>query len=372
MNRKFNKKDLIIVTLMIIFIWSFIGSKGELVENVSTPIALGMDIDKKGEKDISYKIPIAIYVYENSNNITSRVITGTARTIGDTRENRQVKNDKKYLLGLEKMFVTGEETARYGMGGIMDILVHNPQINDRATMIICKGKAEDTLKYEMKEYANSAEFIYDMIKNSKYFNFFPQQYTIMDLIVRIDAEGRNSVLPYVELKEKGPEITGVALLKRDKMVAKADIEEAKIINLLKENKVRGMLDIQKSPKEYINYYAKSNRKVQCYKKGEKYKFVINLNLNGTIESNELYKNLNKDTKVLKEFTRDMENSVKNMCENFISKSKCEYNVDFLDLGRIAAAKYGRESGVDWNKVVCDSDIEVNVKVKVEAEGRGKY
>lgn len=372
MSRKFNRKSLIIVMLIVILIWSFIGSKGELIENVSTPIAVGVDINKTGQNDIEYKIPIALYVYENPTNVTSRVVTGTARTIGGTRENRQIRTNKKFLLGLEKMFILGEETVHYGIDEMIDIVIHNPQINDKATAIVFNGKAEDILKYKMEGYVSSAEFIDDMIKNSKYFNFFSQQYTMMDLIVRIDAEGRNSMLPYVELKERGPEITGLALFKEDKMVAKTNMEEAKIINLLKENKVRGMLSIQKNSKEYINYYAKSNRKVQCYKKGEKYKFIINLSLNGSIESNELYKNLNKDSKILKEFTRDMENHVKNMCENFVAKAKCEYNVDFLDLGRIAAAKYGRETGVDWNKVICNSDIEVNVKVKVEGEGRGEY
>ncbi len=370
MKKIFNK--FIILMLISILLWSFIGSKGELVENLSVPIGLGVDINKTIGKDRVYKLPFALYVFEPSGNITSSIITGEANTIGETREDRQVKNNKRYLLGLEKVYIISEDFARDGFHEMIDILVHNPQINDRAFMAVCKGKSEDILKYKMPGYANSTEFIEGMIKNSKYFNFFAPQYTMMDLIVRMDAEGRNTVLPYIEIKENGLEITGIAIFKQDKMMAKLDIEQAKIVNLLKENKVQGMLDIQKGPKEYINYYAESRRKVKCYKEGGKFKFVINLNLKGTIASNELYKNFNKDPKVLKEFTKEMENSIKKSCEDFINKSKCEYKVDFLDLGRVAAAKYGRESGVDWNKVFCESDIEVNVKVKVDTEGRGEY
>jgi Ger(x)C family germination protein len=372
MKKKFSIKFVILIILTAILLWSFIGSKGELVENLSIPIGIGMDIKKDIGKEQMYKLPFALYVFDPSGNIISSVITGEANSIGETREDRQVKNNKRYLLGVEKVYVISEDFARGGLHEMIDILVHNPEINDRAFMTVCRGKAEDILKYKIEGYANSTEFIEGMIKNSKYFNFFAPQYTMMDLIVRMDAEGRNTILPYIEIKEKGLEITGIAVFKQDKMVAKLDIKEARIVNLLRENKVQGMLDIQKGPKEYINYYVESKRKIKCYKEGGKFKFVINLNLKGTIVSNELYKNFNKDPKVLKEFTKEMESSIKKTCEDFINKSKGEYKMDFLDLGRIAAAKYGRESGVDWNKVICESKIEVNVKVKVDTEGRGKY
>lgn len=373
MKKKLYTKFIISMILSAIFLWSFIGSKGELVENLSVPIGIGMDIVKNTKQDELYRLPIALYVSDPSGNTTtSTVIVGEANTLGGTRENRQVKNNKRYLLGLEKVYVISEEYARDGVRELIDILVHNPQINDKAFMTICKGKSEDILKYKVEGYANSTEFIEGMIKNSNYFNFFAPQYTMMDLVVRIDAEGRNIVLPYLEIKENGLKITGIALFNDEKMVAKLDMNEAKILNLLRENKVQGMLTIQKSPKEYINYYAESKRKVKCYKEGEKFKFIIDLNLKGTIASNELYKNFNKDPRVLKEFTNEMENSIKKQCENFLSVAKCEYKVDFLDLGRVAVAKYGRETGVDWNKAICESDIEVNVKVKVDTEGRGEY
>lgn len=74
----------------------------------------------------------------------------------------------------------------------------------------------------------------------------------------------------------------------------------------------------------------------------------------------------------KKFIKDMEDSTKKMCEDFLQKSKARWNTDFLGLGKFAVAKYGRHSGVDWNKVVPESDIYVNVKVKVQGQGRGDY
>jgi hypothetical protein len=62
----------------------------------------------------------------------------------------------------------------------------------------------------------------------------------------------------------------------------------------------------------------------------------------------------KDSKA---FMKEMQNNIK---------------VDCLDLGKYAAAKCGRNTGIDWNEVVDNADIDVNVKVKIDNTGRGNY
>ena len=76
--------------------------------------------------------------------------------------------------------------------------------------------------------------------------------------------------------------------------------------------------------------------------------------------------------VTKKFEDDMAKQVEEMCTEFLDKMKNEYKVDCLQLGWVAAAKYGRDTGVDWDEVVSNSDIKVNVKVHVDKIGRGQY
>lgn len=368
-----NKKLLILSTIIItIFLYSFFGNKGDVVENFNVPVAIGCDLKNVNEDNVNYNIPVSSYIFEDSGEIISETFTGTGKSIGETRGNRQLKSNKKFLLGVERVFVVGENYARNGIRTILDILINNPQNNDIPHMVVCNGTAEDILKYKLKGYPNSGEFIDGLIKNSHEHNFFSQKYTIMDVIKKIDAEGCDLLLPYIEVKDKNIELTGLAIFKKDKMIATTTIDEAKTINLLKENSVKCMLTIQDTPEKYINYYAKSKRKVNCYKNGDKYKFVINLSLNGSVVSNLLYKDLNTDLKVLEKFTSDMENQIKAKCDSFILKSKSKYEIDLFDLGMVAASKYGRKTGVDWDEIISNSDIEVNVKVKVDTEGRGHY
>lgn len=368
MRKNSKRRFVFIVILMIILGYSFIGSKGEGVENLGIPIAIGYDLAEDGE----YRAPIPVYQFLPTDEVISKTIIGESSSLGGTREDRQRKSDKKYLLGLEKLYVISEDWAKYGINNIIDILLNAPQVSDRSPTVVFRGKAENLLKYKIKGYTNSAEYIEGMVKNSIYYNFFSTQFSMMDLIVRVDAEGRNPVLPYIELKEEIPEITGLAIFRGDKMIGKTNMQEAVVINLLKFSGGKGVLSIQKDFEHYVSLYAQAKRKVKCYKTDGKYNFIISIDLNGSIAANQLDPAIMKDPKTLKKFTTEMESSVKKMCTEYINKINHEYKTDILELGRVAAAKYGRETGVDWDKVVSESNIEVQVKVTVKDEGRGLY
>ena len=245
-------------------------------------------------------------------------------------------------------------------------------VNDDAFLVVCKGRNEEYFNYTTPGYDNSAEYISDMIKNSVNYNFFKEGYMFKNASLSMDAEGKNIVSPYIEIMEDGIKITGMVVFKKDKLAAILDMKDTKIMNMLRENKVKGILTIQKDSEKYVNYQAESKRKITCRKIGDKYTFTIDLNLKGEIINNELYKGIAEKIEVIKKFEDDMSKQVKEMCTGFLDKMKNEYKVDLLQLGWVAAAKYGRDTGVDWNEVVSNSDIVVNVKVQVDKVGRGQY
>jgi hypothetical protein len=154
--------------------------------------------------------------------------------------------------------------------------------------MVCKGNAADLLNFKVVGYPSAADYIEGIIDNSKYFSFFPQNYKLIDTYVRIDEEGRELIVPYIEIKNNNIEITGMALFKKDKMVTKVDLEDAKVLNILKEKKSKGILSIVKTPKQSIDYITQVKRKATCNKIGDKYKFTIDLAFTGDIMCNELY------------------------------------------------------------------------------------
>jgi Ger(x)C family germination protein len=366
------RQVIILISLILLFISYVYDTNMKPVENLEIISGAGYDLLKEADGQITYSIPLSTYVFEPDNKISVEIKTGTGNTIAETRGDRQRKSDKKFLLGLEKVYVISEDFARYGIRSILDILFSNPQVNDMGAVVVYKGSAEELLSYQIKGYPTAADYLEGLINNAPGFNFFTNKYKLMDVFACVDSEGRRAIIPYIELKKKGPEVTGFAVFSKDTMIELIDISQGTALNLLRENKVSGSLRIQKDAKNYVDFYGKTIRKAKTSRNGENYCFEIDLLLEGDITSIEGLPSVIDNPELKKKLEEEFADAVKIMCDEFIEKMKNEYKLDLLDLGRIAAAKYGRHENKDWDKIVCNSNIKVTVKVKIQKEGRGNY
>ena len=367
------KKYLIIIIGILAYVFISLGQERIPIEELETITGIGYDIEIKGEDTIEYSIPISTNVYKSNGTEVNLVFKEQGQNLGEAIQKRQQKMSKKFVQGQERIVLISEDYARYGLKTLIDNRFRNAESNDMAYMVVCKGKTEDYLKYKVKGYSNSSEYIGGLVEASVNYNFFSDDYKLVDVYVRIGAEGRNLVLPYIEMTEEGIGITGMAIFKEDKMIAVTDEKNGEILNLLKNDNVNGVISLQKNPKVYIDFEGKSGkRKVKCFKQGEKYSFTIDLRLTGIVIIDEMYSDMTKDIMKKKEFEKDMAKSIEKQCNDFIKTMKNDYKLDSIGLGKEAAAKYGRQKKVDWNKVISSADIKVNVKVKVNLQGRGDY
>ncbi|MBK5240053.1 Ger(x)C family spore germination protein [Clostridium sp.] len=367
------KKYLIIIIGILIYVFITIGQDRVPVEEVVTINGIGYDIVRKGKDTIEYSVPINTNVYKASGMQVNLLFKEQGQNLGEIIQKRQEKMDKKYILGQESVVLISEDYARYGLKTLIEDRFRNPEANSTAYMAVCKGEAEDYLKYQKKGYMNSSEYIAGIIEYNSHYSFFSDNYKGIDAYVRIGAEGRNLVLPYIQITEEGIELTGMAIFSNDKMVEVVDVQKSKILNILKNDNGHGILSLQNNSIEFIDFNAMvGKRKVKCYKQGDKYSFTIGLTFRGRITNNEMYVGMKDDIKKTKEFEKDMEKSIEKECDDFIKVMKSDYKIDCLGLGREAAAKYGRQKHIDWNEVVSNANIKVNVKVKADLQGRGDY
>lgn len=370
------KRDkLVSYVLIIVIAVTVVINKNQQTTNIEEEeihVGTGYSIKKNGDEISDYEILLSAYTFESDDKIDSVGNMGVANTIGKTRQDRQNKNPRKYTTGFQKVFVIDEEYSFQGIRTILDIVFKHPMINIEAYCVVCKGKSSEYLTLKSKGYDSSSDFIAGMIKNTKDSNFLGENYSMRDLFIICDSEGRNIVLPYIDIIDKQIELAGMSIFNKDKLVKVLDMDEGRIMNILRENKTKGMLTIEQSYNGYTNYYTKCERKVKCTKNGEKYSFVIDLKFKGDIVNNLLYKDISSDLKVTKKFEEDMAKKIESKANAFIQQMKTNYKVDCLELGRFAVAKYGRHTGVDWNEVVSNSDIKVNVSVQVSKVGRGDY
>lgn len=355
------------------------GLENQSVEESHILAGVGIDVQDNISKNIIYKVHRSIYVFHEDSTTSSKILTGSSTGFGETRQDLHKKSNKRDITGQEKVYVLSDKFAESGLNPLLNTIYKNPMSNNTAFFTVCKDDSLKILNYNIPGYPSSSDYIEGMVRNAKDYNFFSDNYTAMDIYTRVAAEGRSLVLPYIELKEdpskpekKEIQITGTAFFDKDKMVAKINMEDTQTMNLLRENNVRGVLKLQNAPKNFLEFYALSKRKVTCSKTADKYNFVINLDIRGDVYSNELYKNLLDDNDQKKRFEEDLAQSIEYRCNSFLNKMKYNYKADLLELGKVGASKYGRKTGANWNDIVKNSNIQVNVKVKVDKQGRGDY
>ena len=315
------------------------------------------------------QVPIA---FPKKDEVSSFILEGIGKSISETRSTRQTTSSKEFLLGLQKVFIFSEALAAYGINPIADIMFSNQQMNDATWMVVCKGKALDMLKFKVEDAITSADHIDGLIESSTEQNFMSNQYKVIDMFVRIDSEGRNLVLPYLEITNNKITLTGMAVFKKDKMVANIPMDEARYMNILREDKVKGILTLQKDSQNLISNYGESKRKVRCEKVNGKYKFTIDIEFKGQVINNGMYKDFMINPKTVEKYSHELEEQTEERCNEFINKMQNEYKIDCLELGRVAAATFGRNPETDWDSIVCNAEIKVNVKVKVANLGRGQF
>lgn len=351
------------------------------MEEFNISSGLGIDIKREANANVQYESPFNVYQFkeqkeqeESSRSITgeesSRTITGKAESFGETRQNRQLKSNKPFLIGVQRIIVISEKLASDGIENLINIFFANPQINDRSNAVICKGKTEDLLSHKVKGYSSSSDYIEGMIENAHNYNFWPKENNLLSIYSTLASEGKNLVLPYIEINNREIVLAGMAIFKEDKMINVLPMEDSRIMNMLRERAGDGVITLQQSPNEYINYNTKVKRKIKCNKKEGKYEFNIDLSFRGDIIFNTLYKDINKEKE--KEIEELLSRKIERMCNDFLGKMKNVYKVDLIELGMYGAAKYGRETGADWNKEVSNANIKVNVKVKIDKIGIGQH
>lgn len=362
----------ILTAALLFYMLIFVGIQRVPIEEVEIIGGLGYDLKKITSGNIEFSFPLESYVISPNGEIRSKTTVAKGLTPGQTDQNRQRMLDKVFVYGTDRVFVIGEDYATYGIRSILEERARNPYTSDMAFTMISKGKAEDILKFRMKNHTSISEYLEGLIESLKWSNFFSQNYKIIDIMVRVQSEGRSLVLPYVEIEKDRVIVSGVALFNKDKMIGHLNMNETRLLNLLKENNVVGVLSLQQGSNKYVDISVLSQKKVKCTREGEKYKFLIELKLEGEIINNVLTKKLLEDLDTKKLIELQFEKQVEKDCEAFIKKMQGQYKVDLLELGREGAAKYGRRKNIDWNEAVTNAEISVKAKVHIFGQGRGGY
>jgi Ger(x)C family germination protein len=338
------------------------------IEHTSVVVGIGYDI-KNDIKPIFYD-PIETLVIGENDEISSTILTGQYYTISSLVDERRRKQTNKFIYGTEVVYLISENRARYGIKDILDCFSRDPTIHTNAYVAVCKGECIDYFLKNKEKTGTNSEKLAELLKRLCDGNFFEPNISVNQVNLMNYQKGKNIIVPYIDMIENNPAVTGLAIFKEDKIVEKVSLNETRLINLLKNSDGIGIISIlSDNPLEYIDIECKNKVKVTVSKKNDKLKYDIYVSLsNGLLYINTLYKE-KLDKKTILEIEQQAKAQLTKDLNKEVEKIKQEMCVDCLNLSRYALAKYGINSGYDDISYFKNADIKVHVDVNLNIIGK---
>lgn len=340
------------------------------VEELGIIVGLGYDVENPG-MNYKYKDTSETFIFKGEKKIEHDTLSGKNKAIYTTKHEVQSKFNKKWILGTEIVYLIGQGRAEYGIKDLIDALIRDPERRVVAGIAVSKPQAESIYKMKPIEYSTMAEEIRGILNFSSRENFFTPKVEIPEFLQMYYQEGRKIVIPYMDEVDGRIQITGLALFKEDKMINKVDLDEAMLINLLRNTGGKSYLAVN-SPEtnEYYVAYFTSKVKVKVSKEYEKLKYDVFVNLSGDLKVDTVDKKM-IIAKEVKEIQEVFSKNVETRLNSEVKKMQKEYKTDWLDFGKYAVAKYGRQGTYASDETFCNANIDVHVNTKISAIGQKK-
>ena len=333
-----------------------------LVERTAFLSAIGYDFDKEGDE--KYRISASIYDFKGTEKDSSKIEEVSTSNLSNYKEKIQRKLAKTYELGTEKLYIISTRMAEQGINELINNILNVDQISMRTLVVTTDDKPADLLKFHIDGYASGGDYISDNIKSLTEYHFNLTPTMFFDLCKENKNEGYSCILPNINLINGVPIVKDYSILYKGKLLGRIKADNINYIYIMRNDESNGSVNYNRGEKNSFEYMCDAKRRVAVTKKDGKYSFKINLDIKATVNTGNVDNKLNVTAKEKKILEKETALFFSNKFNELIKEFKIKKQVDVLNLGAEAMAKYG-ERQKDWNSVVGNSDIQVNVNFKID-------
>ncbi|WP_394191399.1 Ger(x)C family spore germination protein [Paenisporosarcina quisquiliarum] len=277
--------------------------------------------------------------------------------------------DKTVSLKQLRVVLFSEEFARKGqMKEMVEYLFKDADVRSSVFVGVVKESAEEMLRMEYPDKQNTSSYINNLFHPRQY-TFFSPFTTIHEFVYDETDPLRDTIAPYVELKDDVIHIEGLAMFSNGKMETIFTKQEAKIIQILRGREKLSVfaLTLDDEEKEKVALeFVKSKAKVKT-ENLESPKVIMDLKFEGTLSEYEGDKDLanKKHVETLeKEVSKNIENDIRSLLE------KCqELSIEPIGMFETLRMRYKG----DWptgltEELLAKAQFEITVETKLTSVG----
>ena len=173
---------------------------------------------------------------------STNVISSRSLTSKGARIESNLKSPKKLESGQLRVALYGEDVAKDGLINLADTLSRDHSISDLTFLAIVEGSAGDLLKHKYPQFSDAGQYVYKEIEQNIRGEVIPSP-TLHETLHDYYSIGVDPVLPLLKLEDDMINITGMALLKGDKMVGRISPSDSFYVKLVSDRFKAGSFEI---------------------------------------------------------------------------------------------------------------------------------
>ncbi|MFO7819105.1 MAG: Ger(x)C family spore germination protein [Halanaerobacter sp.] len=356
-----------VVILNLILLLSLNGC-WDVNEIEKTQFAEYVTVDPVVEETNKYLYSIEFPILREGSTEKVNQLSTTAPSLKSAISNFQTRTMGWISLGMLRTIIFNQKIASQGLLPHLDALWREPIVPGSVSMAISANRAASEIdKIKPAPLADTGVYIDELFDTTSKNSLYPEK-SLTDFFIALKSSGREAVIPLIAYGDKDIKIVGFALFRKDKMVGKIEVPETRALLLLRENFIKGPIDLRVED-YHVNYYVQQvSSEINIDYEQENFIFNIRSHLEVDITENTSGKNLISNKSDLHKMERHLARSIKKEMHKLLGQLQTHQS-DVIGIGQQAKAEYPEYYHKDyWNQQFSRAAININVDVSIRRFG----
>lgn len=340
-----------------------------ILERVGYIETAAFDAAPENKIKATVSIPL-VSQYARDGKTTDELLSTIASSPKQAREALSLRTSRIIASGHIRTYLIGEELARRGFWPYLDTFLRDPSISIRTSMVVVEGDAGKIISQEYPRHTKTANYINKLLQKEYSKQSLPRT-SLYEFTRDYFDDGEDPIAALVLEKEKDITISGIALMRDDRMIAKLPWEDVYLFMLLYSNLQEGEFTLTT---EHPDLKAISVKAVKS-----KRRIVITKNTSGDYEANiylKIYGSVDEYIGNAKLSTSERAKVEKLVSEHIVSealrviKTMQRHRTDGIGLGKYVrnSMSYDEWKKTDWHEMFSQLPVKVHCSFYIKQFG----
>ncbi|CAH2212933.1 Ger(x)C family spore germination protein [Tepidibacter aestuarii] len=302
------------------------------------------------------------------------VVSERGKSIFDAARNSVFHSGKRGYWPHAKVFVISQDIAKKGVVEVIDFINRDAEVRSDIWLLISQEKtAKEILECKTKLHSTISAHLEDKLKNKDSVSKF-EAIELHQFLKDLAGEGISCTVPLVNIAAKGdqrvPEIYGMGVFKKDKLVGHINGEETMSMMLIKDKLKSGVFvvrNVDNTDTDCTLEIFKTKTKLEpVIKDGSmvmKIDSELDVGIGEIVGSTDLISEPGR-----KKLKAEAEETVKKELLKTIKRAQKDYDSDIFGFGNTIYRKMPNEwkkiKG-DWDELFAHLKVDINVEVNIK-------